>query len=298
MKISKAGIIFFVAITLLLVWVIFAKVLPDAKETGSKVIPSTTATARTPDPIINKKSNADKVAYIAQRQINYDRDEKEFRFQFSFLDADKKEIAAGAVVTMYIKNDKNETVYKNTFTITENNFSTWTYSFTGASYYLATIRIKQSDISAGSSSAGTIYFTISNEGHFFFPESKLTISQGLPLKETVVQLPEVSKIISYYDIFGRVYYSCNVTAISYKVVGNNLYLYFDLEKIYDARGNDYSDYCLVAWKLYDENNYVVDSGTYFSNNLTVGEKIKNGQDYSFNSIEPGKTYRLEIVDVK
>ena len=46
--------------------------------------------------------------------------------------------------------------------------------------------------------------------------------------------------------------SCKVTNITYKVSGDDIYFYFTGEKTYDKHGNNYSGYCRIGWKLYDE----------------------------------------------
>ena len=63
------------------------------------------------------------------------------------------------------------------------------------------------------------------------------------------------------------------------------------EKTY---GND--GYVYIGYKLYDSENYIVDSGTFMTGKLSSGDKFKNMEESIYN-LEPG-TYRLEIMDYK
>ena len=66
------------------------------------------------------------------------------------------------------------------------------------------------------------------------------------------------------------------------------------EKTYDYKPTTSSD-CKVGYKLYDANGYVVKSGTFYSDSVTVGEKFK-GSTIIASDLSPGK-YRLELLNV-
>ena len=88
-----------------------------------------------------------------------------------------------------------------------------------------------------------------------------------------------------------------ITKVTYEVSGDDLYIYFTGEKTYDSKGSSYSRSCKIGWKLYDSEGYLVDSGITYTDALKVGEKFKNEKEYCWDVIEPGMTYRLELVDV-
>ena len=245
-----------------------------------------------------EKANASKVHYISQRQIYHDDDKKEFRLQFSLLDASEKELDTAAVVEIKIVNDKSETVYTAIKIIRASDFSTWTRTLTGAKNYLATIYIKDSDITPGKSSKGTVYFTVYNSGYFSFDETALSTYDDLPVKAANVSVPSLPKTITEYGYSGTKYSSCKVTDITYKVSSGDLYIYFTVEKTYDREGSGHSSACEVGWKVYDADNYVVASGTFYSDAIRVGEKVKGGRSCAWDCIEPGGSYRIEILDVK
>ena len=65
---------------------------------------------------------------------------------------------------------------------------------------------------------------------------------------------------------------------------------------YDADGDNYSRSCNVGWKLYDQSNNVVDSGTFYSSKISVGEVFRESASYA-NQLNVG-TYTLELLDVR
>ena len=70
---------------------------------------------------------------------------------------------------------------------------------------------------------------------------------------------------------------------------------FEGVKTADVDGKNNSDSCIFSWKLYDSDNYVIDSGNVFTSNLVVGEKFKDEKEYIYN-IKAGEKYRLQISD--
>ena len=81
---------------------------------------------------------------------------------------------------------------------------------------------------------------------------------------------------------------------------NLLYrLTFILQSTYHKNGNNYSDDAEYGWKLYDEDGFVVDSGTGYSDgDVAVGEKTKDVLSFEIGTrVKNGKTYRLELLDI-
>ena len=79
-------------------------------------------------------------------------------------------------------------------------------------------------------------------------------------------------------------------------------LTFIVQSIFHEKGNYYSEYAEIGWKLYDEDGLVVDSGTKLSQGaIQVGEKSKvmitfhvGNADSGY--LENGKTYNFELID--
>ncbi len=116
-----------------------------------------------------------------------------------------------------------------------------------------------------------------------------------------ITIPKLPKTISDYKYNGTVDSSCKVTAISCEFLASysedSIKIFFTGEKTYDSDGAGQSSSCRIGWKLYDDEDYVVDSGTFYSESIKTGEKFKNGYSYASDCIEPGGSYRLEILDV-
>ena len=136
-----------------------------------------------------EKKNAGNVQWLSERQIWHQDDKGRYVLVFSLKDDDKKELYAPAVVEIRIENDMGQTVYTATKIVKSSDFQTWYYNNGTVEKFQATIYINDSEITPGSSSDGTIYFTIYNEGYFSFDESKLEIydlpeksADGKPIK--------------------------------------------------------------------------------------------------------------------
>lgn len=114
-----------------------------------------------------------------------------------------------------------------------------------------------------------------------------TINLGTSLPQT----------ISYYTYSGSKQSSCSVTEVSFEVSGDDLYIYFTGRKTYDSRGSGQSDSCKIGWKLYDNNNNVIDSGTAYTLSIATGEGFVKTKDTAYNCITAGGTYKLVLLNV-
>ncbi len=106
-------------------------------------------------------------------------------------------------------------------------------------------------------------------------------------------LPET---INYYS-GSNIQSSCQVTAVSFEVSGDDLKILMTGKKTYDSKGSGQSASCKIGWKLYNSQNYVVDDGTLYTNSLAVGEGFLNASDTAYDILVPGESYRLVIMNV-
>ncbi len=113
--------------------------------------------------------------------------------------------------------------------------------------------------------------------------------------ETQFILPELPLELSFYGFGNDLRSSVKVLSVTFEQVNIGYKMYFSGEKLYDKEGNQHSDSCKIGWKLYDEDGFVVESGTVYSSNVAVGEKFKDAYCY-VTEVEVGKTYRLELLD--
>ena len=91
--------------------------------------------------------------------------------------------------------------------------------------------------------------------------------------------------------------SCSLTEVSFEVSGDDLYIYFTGRKTYDSRGSGQSDSCKIGWKLYDNNNNVIASGTAYTLSIATGEGFVKTKGTAYNCITAGGTYKLVLLNV-
>ena len=202
---------------------------------------------------------------------------------------------------MRIVNDEGIVVYEKTKYVTLHDFSTWSSAFYGERY-LASIYIAPEDIAQGTTSSGNVFFTVT-VGDWGFDESKVSTSELPTLDLTKLcsldlpKLPQECK----YTFSGKVYSKVKISQLSYEFKESHdgtvkLYLYFSGQKTYDYKGNSNSGSCKIGWKLYDEEGYVIKSGTCYTSDLSTGEKFKNEEEVIYN-LEPGH-YSIKLINVK
>lgn len=133
-------------------------------------------------------------------------------------------------------------------------------------------------------------------GCLFFDDSGDGVSNGGASGNSTIlsyniKLPSVPATYAYgYDDF--VYSKVKITSVSYEVDYGYLTLYISGEKIYDSEGNNNSEYCAFGYKIYDSENYVVDSGMIITDGLRVGEKFRNFEYATLCELERGESYRV------
>ena len=155
------------------------------------------------------------------------------------------------------------------------------------------VKINYDDVTAGTTNIGILYYKVYTD-YISFDE----VSEELEkLPWTVdIEIPTTPLTVSYVSSYSGIMSSCNVTAISYKVDDDDLDIFFTGEKTYDKDGNMQSGTCYIAWKLYDEEGFVVEDGVCYTVALKVGEKFKNAESSAYDVIEQGMSYSLEILD--
>ncbi len=114
-----------------------------------------------------------------------------------------------------------------------------------------------------------------------------------------ISLPSLPQTIDYYS-GTTLKSSCKVEKIeikqNYYTSSKKYYvqMYLTLTKTYDKTPS-VSSACRVGYKLYDEEDIVIESGTFLSDSVFPGEKCK-GSKYLSTNLMPGK-YRLELLNV-
>lgn len=131
-------------------------------------------------------------------------------------------------------------------------------------------------------------------------EIQIEVIDNMQINIAMPKFPVESKHITYDN---TVRTRCLVTDASYTVKNwingkaESIELQLSGEKIFDIEDDELSRACQIGWKLYDNTNAVVDSGTLYTVDLKVGERFLNSSSYITASLDPGD-YRLEILNVE
>lgn len=239
-----------------------------------------------------------KIAFLSDRQIQYDSDSEKHTLFWSFEDKNEKHLKASAEFSIKIVNDEKEVVYEQVKKVTENDFGMWSSLLQG-DMLLGSIEIDRKDIKKGLSSTGNIYFTVKGDS-FSFDESKLSI-EDLPVKESDLRLADGQSLpfeVHDYNWDDKIDNTVRITDVKYVFetgwISNSFKITLTGERI---SGNQESAYCEFSYRVYDDAGYVVESGNIFTDSLRIGEKFNNETIY-ISDAKPGITYTLELGDCK
>jgi hypothetical protein len=109
-----------------------------------------------------------------------------------------------------------------------------------------------------------------------------------------VKLPATPRTYKHY-VGDKLCRSVKITNIRYEMIGNNVRIYLTGEKTYDIEGSSSSDSCWFKYKLYDSSGYVVKSGNFYTESLSVGDKFKDDY-FTLYDLEIDETYTLKLFD--
>ena len=135
--------------------------------------------------------------------------------------------------------------------------------------------------------------------HKYGDDNKCTVCGAINPKYPYIELPMAP--ITLYD---STYTQCivkSITTADYYSTSSGNYSYteitFLVEKTYDAEGNSYSRGCNFGYKIYDEDNLVIDSGAIYTEAIKVGESTKKVLTVWKTDLSGGKSYRLVLLYV-
>lgn len=144
-----------------------------------------------------------RITYLGDTNVQYVSEDHMERFFFSLKDQDKNRVSSSGTVELRIENN-GEIVYQKTVKFTPSNFGYWTNAISGERY-LCSIDIPISDIRAGKSDMGVLYYEI-KEKNVSFDEHTLNI-YDLPQKTATFNLPKLPKTVLQSvlvkDIYGK-----------------------------------------------------------------------------------------------
>ena len=115
-------------------------------------------------------------------------------------------------------------------------------------------------------------------------------------KEFFIELPEVPTTV-YHGVSYYIYSAVKITSITPTKKSNTSFEFlFEGECVFiDASDISQSSPMWFGYKLYDEDGYVVASGTPSTTALAPGDKFKKAVQVS--GLNMSKTYRLELLNV-
>ena len=111
-----------------------------------------------------------------------------------------------------------------------------------------------------------------------------------------IKLPATPCTYNDYRYSDTVSASIKITNIRYEMIDDNdIRIYLTGEKTYDKKGSSYSTVLSIGYKLYDSSGYLVDSGFFYTDSLSVGEKFKD-ECVTIHDLEIDETYTLKLFD--
>lgn len=222
--------------------------------------------------------------------FQYDETSETYSLFFALCDSAGRNISADAQVDVRIVNGDEETVYTGSHDIHAEDFGLYTNQSEGERL-LANVKIPASDISQGTSSEGTVFFTVSGSS-FAFDECSIEILDDLPLKAIDIRTDQLPVELNIQD-YGSASHSTiridEVSAIQDEYLPDQAVIVLQGEKIHGNGTYDSFDY-----KLCDSDEQLVDNGIVMLSGLSEGERFEDDSLMLFDLV-PGERYTLRFV---
>lgn len=238
-----------------------------------------------------------KVEVLKGWTFQHNEETSDYSLFFGLCDKNENYISADATVDIRIESEDGEIVYEDTRNITEEDFDTYTSQVAGERY-LANIRIKEADIAPGSSSSGTVYFTVTGGEKFGFEECNCSALYCLPVKDIKLSVDNLPLELHQVSYDGSIESEFMITDVQYSVdnslASSSMKITILGEKT--SGNSDNLSYDMFNYKIYDSEGYMVDSGSVFVGpSLGAGDKFKDDSLVIYD-LTPGETYTLQLLD--
>lgn len=229
--------------------------------------------------------------------FQYNEGTKDYSLFFALCDRNDKYLAADASVAIRIESENGDIVYEGIKSITPNDFGTYTSQIAGEQY-LANVRIDAKDILEGTSSSGTVYFTVTNNNTFAFDECNCSALYCLPVKDIQLVVESLPVELQRKGYGGAIESKISITDVKYDIdsslSSSRMTITLSGEKIYGNKGSVIYD--IISYKLYDSGGYLADSGqVYLGTSLSVGDKFRDDSLVIYD-LTPGETYTLKLLN--
>ena len=215
---------------------------------------------------------------------------------FALADKNGKHMAAEVDVDIRIVNKNEETVYEETKNVTEDDFGYYSRKDEEA-VLMAEVRIPANEIQPGSSTEGTVYFTVYKGDYLGFDECNAPAIYCLPVKEITVQAEGLPQEVAVKDYMGKRSAVLRIDSVTCKtedsLSGDSVTLEIAGQKL--SGGESMFD--SFGYKVYDSTGYMVESGTVVLQSLSAGDKFKDNSILLFD-LTPGECYQIKFEPSK
>ena len=226
--------------------------------------------------------------------FQYNEGTDDYSVFFALLTKSDRYVSADVDVDIRIVNDDGVEVYKSTHSVTKDDFGYYTSQVAGEEY-LANVRIPASQINAGTNANGKVYLTVYKGDFLRFDEVNCTALYCLPIMDTYLVAEGLPAEINVKGYDGKSESKIKIEAVTYtydKEYTSQLKITVTGSKTF---GETSSFYDTIAYKIYDSDGYMVDSGHVFLRNLTAGDKFKDDSIVVYDVI-PGETYTIKFSE--
>lgn len=225
--------------------------------------------------------------------FQYNSGTDDYSLFFGLLDEAGESISANVDADIRIINDNGEEVFAATKSVTDDDFGYYESNAAGTQY-LADVHIPASEIKEGTSSNGTVYFTVYKGNTVRFDEANCSALYCLPVSDielTVDNLPVELKVKGYDGSTESIIKITKVSYIFDKEYMPQLKITLTGQKTYGSN----SVYDIIAYKLYDSEEYLIDTGMVYLRSLDNGDKFKDDSIVIYDVI-PGEMYSLWLTE--
>ncbi len=226
--------------------------------------------------------------------FQYNEGTNDYSVFFALLNESDRYVSADVDVDIRIVNDNNEEVYRGTRSVTKNDFGYYSSQAAGEQY-LANLRIPVADISTGRSSNGKVYLTVYKGESLRFDEVNCEALYCLPVKDVQLIADGLPQEINVKGYDGKVESKIKIEEVQYiydKDFTSQLKITVTGIKIF---GSANSTYDMISYKVYDSNNFMVDSGNLYLSSLSPNDKFKDDSIVVYDVV-PGETYTIKFSE--
>lgn len=241
----------------------------------------------------NDSDKIDDIETLKGWSFQYNVGTNDYSLFFGLLDSNDQYIARNVDVDIRIVNDAKEDVYSATKAVTIKDFGYYESQIAGERY-LANIRISASDIKNGKSNNGTVYFIVYKDDTILFDEVNCDALYCLPVADVTLMANDLPVDLKVKGYDGSTESIIEIVDVSYsyeKEYVPQLKITFSGQKI---SGNS-SSYDIISYKLYDADEYLIDSGNVYLKSLDTGDKFRD-ESIVIYDVTPGENYILQFTE--